>query len=166
MDLYRIGNTFVGTQADARAESKTQGVRFDPAQHSAKVPTDKAGLIAYLNELVGKVEAAAYGDGAVNMSRSIRENNVVLPASERPFSAPSVIASIDAQREKNERREDLSDRATRLTALEEAIQNADGFELASLLGNVISRIEELAREARRTQGAADHEARERAKGQA
>lgn len=139
MDLYRIGNTFVGTQADARAEAKSQGVKFDAGRHNAKVPTDKAGLIAYLNELVSKTDAVAYGDGAAAISRSIREDEK--PAAERPMSAVSIIARMDGHREQ------LNDRSARLTALEEAIQNADGFELSSLLGNVISRLEELRREA-------------------
>lgn len=149
MDLYRIGSRYVGTQADARAEAKSQGSRFDPDQHGEKVPTDKAGLIAYLNELVSRTDATAYGDGAVAMSRSIRAENVVTPtpASERPFSAESVIRSMDEQRDKNERRDRLMEPHERLTMLEEAIQNANGFELASLLSNVISRLEELRREA-------------------
>lgn len=51
MDLYLIGSTYVGTQADARAAAKIQGIRFNVAEHSIRVPTDKAGLLAYLNDL-------------------------------------------------------------------------------------------------------------------
>lgn len=138
MDLYLIGSRYVGTQADARAEAKAQGIRFDPERHGEKVPTDKAGLIAYLNEAIGKADAVAYGDGAEAMSRAIREQ---APPEDRPFSAASVLKAMDEPVAPQTR-------AERLTVLEEAIQNADGFELSSLLGNVISRLEELRREAR------------------
>jgi hypothetical protein len=52
MDLYRINGRYFGTQADAKAGAKAAGVKFDPELHAEKVPTDKAGLIDYLNTMV------------------------------------------------------------------------------------------------------------------
>lgn len=52
MDLYRINGRYFGTQADARAGAKAAGVKFDPDAHAERVPTDKAGLIDYLNTMI------------------------------------------------------------------------------------------------------------------
>lgn len=129
MDLYLIGSKYVGTQADARAEAKAQGVRFDPAKHGERVDTSKAGLIAYLNEHLPAPVAP--------------ERSVVAPppvAAERPLSAANVLAKMDAFQAVPD--------SQKLTVLEEAIQNANGFQLASLIGNVMSRLEELRRDAK------------------
>lgn len=86
MDLYKIGNVYVGTQAEARAEAKRQGVRFDPAEHSEKVSTVKADLIAYLNKLVA---AAAPNPNPIAAAAS--PDNAV----DRPWSATNIIARMD-----------------------------------------------------------------------
>ncbi len=47
MKLYRIaGLGWTGTQAEARAEAKHHGTAWQPVE----VPTDKPGLIAWLND--------------------------------------------------------------------------------------------------------------------
>lgn len=51
MKLYLIDGTYCGTQAEAKAEAKRVGIKFDATTHEANVPTDKEGLIAYLNGL-------------------------------------------------------------------------------------------------------------------
>lgn len=52
MKLYSIFGRYYGTQAEAKAAAKESGVRFDPEQNTVEVPTDKEGLIQYLNQLV------------------------------------------------------------------------------------------------------------------
>lgn len=52
MKLYRIGKMYVGTQADAKAEADRQGLRtrgWKAEDHEIEVPTDKPGLLAFLN---------------------------------------------------------------------------------------------------------------------
>lgn len=127
MHLYLLGTKYLGTQAEARAEAKALGIRFDPDKHGEEVPTDKAGLIAYLNANVRPQLGAAAPVAPA-------------PPSDSPFSAKNVIAQMDAHVPLI--------RSERLTVLEEAIQTSDGFELSSLLGNVIARLEELRREAK------------------
>jgi hypothetical protein len=47
MKLYLANGQYVGTQAEARSIDKA----FDPALDVQEVPTDKEGLIRFLNEL-------------------------------------------------------------------------------------------------------------------
>ncbi len=51
MKLYLIAGEYVGTQADARDLGKRVGIKIDADSHEAEVPTDKAGLLSYLNGL-------------------------------------------------------------------------------------------------------------------
>lgn len=48
MKLYILGRKYLGTQADAKAAAKTTGGQFQLVD----VPTDKDGLMAYLNRLM------------------------------------------------------------------------------------------------------------------
>lgn len=52
MKLYYIMGTFLGTQAEARAAAREHDVKFVPEQDTVEVPTDKEGLIDYLNRLI------------------------------------------------------------------------------------------------------------------
>lgn len=52
MKLYTVNQTYYGTQAEAKTAAKEAGLLFDPEGMQVEVPTDKPGLIAYLNELV------------------------------------------------------------------------------------------------------------------
>lgn len=93
MDLYRIAGKYHGTQAEARAAAKAAGLRFDPAKHSEKVPTDKAGLIAYLNEhLSAPAPASAPQRSAAVTPLATAERT--LPAL-RPNGAIALLASMD-----------------------------------------------------------------------
>lgn len=102
MDLYLIGSKYVGTQADARGEAKAQGIRFNSADHSIKVPTDKAGLIAYLNEhLPAPVvpERSAVALPPVAAERPIRDMSAgaVLARSDNPgLDVDAVVETIMA----------------------------------------------------------------------
>lgn len=49
MKLYQIDQTYCGTQAETKTLAKAAGVKFDAAIHEQEVPTDKAGLIDFLN---------------------------------------------------------------------------------------------------------------------
>lgn len=125
MNLYLANGIYFGTQADARKVDRS----FAPVD----VPTDKAGLIAYLNDISVAAKPPA----------SAPESSVVAPppvAAARPLSAANVIAKMDAFQAVPD--------SQKLTVLEEAIQNANGFQLASLIGNVMSRLEELRRDAK------------------
>lgn len=51
MKLYHIFNRYYGTQAEARAGAKENDVKFVPEDDTVEVPTDKEGLIGYLNKL-------------------------------------------------------------------------------------------------------------------
>lgn len=56
MKLYAILGRYYGTQAEAKAAAKEGDVKFDPAQDTVDVPTDKEGLIGYLNRLSDAIE--------------------------------------------------------------------------------------------------------------
>lgn len=53
MKLYLVGRKYIGTQAEAKSAAKTTGGSFEPVD----VPTDKEGLIGYLNALSGNSPA-------------------------------------------------------------------------------------------------------------
>jgi hypothetical protein len=67
MKLYfiHVANQFVGTQAEAKALSKEHGLKFVPEQDEVEVPTDKAGLIDYLNRLIANAPRAEDPDRVV-----------------------------------------------------------------------------------------------------
>lgn len=54
MKLYRVNYAFLGTQADAKRMAK----EFDTNYEQVEVPTDKEGLISYLNGMVGEYTTA------------------------------------------------------------------------------------------------------------
>lgn len=62
MKLYYIMGRFLGTQAEARTEAKEQGVKFVPEQDTVEVPTDKEGLINYLNRMSQSLRDQPDGD--------------------------------------------------------------------------------------------------------
>lgn len=51
MKLYLIEGVYYGTQAEAKTAAKELGGKFDAEGAQVEVPTDKQGLIDYLNEL-------------------------------------------------------------------------------------------------------------------
>lgn len=55
MKMYVIFGRYYGTQAEARSAAKENGVKFAPEQDTVEVPTDKEGLIAYLNRLASQI---------------------------------------------------------------------------------------------------------------
>lgn len=116
MDYYRLADdgTLVGRQKDI-----PRGHTWEP--HA--VPTDKQGLMDYLNGLNSCQKPAATLDEAA-------------PAIQQPPAPKKAPEPLPV------------DRAARLIALEEAIQSATGFELSNLIGNVMSRLEEIRREAK------------------
>lgn len=56
MKLYAILGRYYGTQAEAKAAAKEGDVKFDAEQDTVEVPTDKEGLIGYLNRLSSAIE--------------------------------------------------------------------------------------------------------------
>lgn len=120
---------WAGTQADARDLAKEDG-----GWEQREVETGKEGLLSFLNaHRVNAMHGEARAMIAVPPPPPA-------PASTARFSAANVIDRMDAFQA-------IPD-PMKLTALEEAIQNADGAMLSSLLSNVISRLEELRREAK------------------
>jgi hypothetical protein len=66
MKTYLIAGRYCGTQAEAREAAKAAGIRFDADQHTEEVPTDKDGLIAYLNVAADANDFA--GEGLINVN--------------------------------------------------------------------------------------------------
>lgn len=120
MRLYRTrAGAWAGTQAEA-------GKGFEQVEF----PTDKPGLLAWLN---------------ANAAAPIATSLPIAPAFAPPPPAPRLSASTTLDR--LVAFQELPDEM-KLTALEEAIQSVDGFQLARLVSNVVSRLEELRREAK------------------
>lgn len=65
MKLYYIaaapGCQIAGTQAEAKALARDAGVRFDAEADTIDVPTDKEGLIGYLNRLIAAHQVVGVG---------------------------------------------------------------------------------------------------------
>ena len=93
MNLYLIQGRYVGTQADARAAAKEAGIRFDPEQHSEEVPTDKAGLIAYLNGRIRQQREAP----SLRLPATAEDANRRPDESKRDMSAGAILDRIDRQ---------------------------------------------------------------------
>jgi hypothetical protein len=56
MKTYVIFGRYYGSQAEAKAAAKANDVKFDPETDTVEVPTDKDGLIAYLNRLAARID--------------------------------------------------------------------------------------------------------------
>lgn len=127
MRLYIVthaaGPTWVGTQAEAKSIARETGgewVQYD-------VPTDKDGLLGFLNhcDAVRPGEAAAADAPPAPAEPTAQE----LPA-QRP--TPAGAAKLRAGRECDD--------------LVESILEADGFVLSNLFGACIERLQRLKRE--------------------
>ena len=123
MDYYRLAD---GTHVTSEKAAKASGQKFE----AVVVPTDKQGLMDYLNRLAAVRGATLAAEVAPVRGVSSPPTAQRPPVALQP--APKLLPD---------------DRAARLIALEETIQNATGFELSSLMGNVMSRLEELRKEA-------------------
>jgi hypothetical protein len=99
MDLYRINGRYFGTQADARAGAKTAGVKFDPDAHAERVPTDKAGLIDYLNWLAAQPVLPGQQRAMLDKASSVLDDaEWSAPAKpKRDMTAGAILDRIDRQ---------------------------------------------------------------------
>jgi len=96
MKLYRASGIYVGTQADAK--------RLDKGFAPVEVPTDKDGLIAFLNALRGSQRASASAPppiagldliAPVACASGTAQNNAVKPLSAYESSADRVMTPAD-----------------------------------------------------------------------
>jgi hypothetical protein len=114
-----VTQVWLGTQAEARSAAVVSGLGWQQVE----VPTDKPGLIDFLNT-------------------GLREllSPPIAPASPAPPS-PAKCETTDWQR----RRDELRDQSGRLAFAEEAIAEANGHQLGALFAACASRLEELRR---------------------
>lgn len=56
MKIYFVHNRYYHTQDEAKAAARKHNTRFNPDLDVEEVPTDRKGLIAYLNEVATRPE--------------------------------------------------------------------------------------------------------------
>lgn len=72
MKTYVIFGRYYGTQAEAKAAAKANDVKFNPEDDTVEVPTDKDGLIDYLNKLASQI-AGPLNENAVEEYTTVVE---------------------------------------------------------------------------------------------
>lgn len=132
MKLYRIGQTHVSTQPDAKAASKAQGVPW----LDVEVPTDKIGLLAYLNALTA--------DGAATITGK-PELEIMLAPELFQSSPPVTPASAEASQA-------YAAKVERDLSIEDAILAADYPRALYLASCIHTRLMEHAELVQRTGG--------------
>lgn len=132
MKLYIVNGTYLGTQAEAKAMKRELGLgAFVPEMHQVEVPTDKEGLIAYLNK-VAAPEPLRYGAFDKTTGEPQERKVITTPAEEQSFAAKA-IAKMDNYQPKPLAQDDLV----------EAILEADSFQLSNLIGACVERLDRL-----------------------
>lgn len=130
-----------GTQADARALCKVHGLKFDAETMAHDVPTDKAGLMNYVNVLMHEDDGVLPGTNQPHLTtdeptvienmreaEEVRADNPLHPGYTSPWSARQVLADMD------------------VNAMASVIKQIDGRRLAKVSVAVIERMEALRQE--------------------
>jgi hypothetical protein len=122
MNLYLANGTYVGTQADARAITKD----FT----AVEVPTDKAGLIAYLNSMDRPGGPGARAAGSTPAPVPFSPPGLTEAAQVRNMGASDVLSRIDGPAD--------------IDALVETICASSGYPLKRFAGAVACAFTRLA----------------------
>ena len=138
MRLYRTeAGAWTGTQADAR-ESAINAGGHGKSWAEIEVPTDKPGLLEWLNWNVGvAAREAERAERELDRRREAEAQRIELAEMERPDGLIRPVATAAP----------AAPKAVSLIDVEEFIQAADHRRLAGLTENCILRMRELAREA-------------------
>lgn len=131
MKLYIANGVYVGTQAEAK--------KLDKLFTQVEVPTDKEGLIAYLNE--HQVDRDVHHQQVADGPYAVDDDASDLLGDD---DASDLLGDTPVVHHVEHNTAALHDRQMTQIEVEEAIQRATPVELSSYASNVCWRIKELA----------------------